>query len=243
MASVAPRPVGARSCAACCSSTRCARRRRSARATSTRSAPSSSRRQATSLAAVARAGPPRSGSSPRRSAATVIRVQIATSADVSGVRVRLDGRSVSLLANGRSPLTLILRNFSGRGARGRGADDQRRCASPPRPPASAAPRPATPHVRAQRLERRRRDGRRGALAAVPHDTRFQLVGGGTDMGIADAARGIVDAGLVDRPLRPGDPPGLPSPRSRPAPAFVTRGAPRGRSIESCAGSHVRDPDG
>jgi phosphate transport system substrate-binding protein len=38
--------------------------------------------------------------------------------------------------------------------------------------------------------------------------RFSLVGGGTGTGIADAARGVVDAGLVSRNLIPGDPPGL-----------------------------------
>lgn len=34
---------------------------------------------------------------------------------------------------------------------------------------------------------------------------FSFVGGGTEAGLADAARGIVDAGLSDRALRPGDP--------------------------------------
>jgi phosphate transport system substrate-binding protein len=38
--------------------------------------------------------------------------------------------------------------------------------------------------------------------------RFELVGGGTATGISDAARGIVDAGLVSRNLGPIDPPGL-----------------------------------
>ncbi|RKQ93147.1 phosphate ABC transporter substrate-binding protein (PhoT family) [Solirubrobacter pauli] len=38
--------------------------------------------------------------------------------------------------------------------------------------------------------------------------RFSLVGGGTGTGIADAARGIVDAGLSGRALTAGDPPGL-----------------------------------
>jgi phosphate transport system substrate-binding protein len=38
--------------------------------------------------------------------------------------------------------------------------------------------------------------------------RFSLVGGGTGTGIADAARGIVTAGLSGRALGPGDPPGL-----------------------------------
>jgi hypothetical protein len=38
--------------------------------------------------------------------------------------------------------------------------------------------------------------------------RFSLLGGGTATGIADTARGVVDAALTDRPLGPGDPPGL-----------------------------------
>lgn len=38
--------------------------------------------------------------------------------------------------------------------------------------------------------------------------RFSIVGGGTATGIADAARGIVDAGLSGRALGPGDPAGL-----------------------------------
>jgi len=44
---------------------------------------------------------------------SVIRVQIATSTDVQRVRVRLDSRSIWLLANGRSPLTAVLRGFRG----------------------------------------------------------------------------------------------------------------------------------
>ena len=38
--------------------------------------------------------------------------------------------------------------------------------------------------------------------------RFSLVGGGTDTGAADAARGIVDAGLMSRALGADDPAGL-----------------------------------
>jgi len=45
-----------------------------------------------------------------------------------------------------------------------------------------------------------------------HDTRrtgrFSIVGGTAGSGIADVARGIVDAGLTSRPLTPDDPPGL-----------------------------------
>jgi len=44
--------------------------------------------------------------------------------------------------------------------------------------------------------------------AVPHPPRFSLAGGETDTGLADAARGVVDAGLVSRNLLPGDPHGL-----------------------------------
>jgi phosphate transport system substrate-binding protein len=38
--------------------------------------------------------------------------------------------------------------------------------------------------------------------------RVQIVGGGTESGIADTARGIVTAGMMSRALAPGDPPGL-----------------------------------
>ena len=58
------------------------------------------------------------------------------------------------------------------------------------------------------------------------------------MGIADAARGIVDAGLVDRELvrtiRAGS---VFTPLAAPL-GFVTRGAPRGNWPASCAGSHA-----
>jgi phosphate transport system substrate-binding protein len=43
---------------------------------------------------------------------------------------------------------------------------------------------------------------------TPDAPRFTLVGGGTTIGITDAARGITDAGMVSRNLGPGDPPGL-----------------------------------
>jgi phosphate transport system substrate-binding protein len=43
---------------------------------------------------------------------------------------------------------------------------------------------------------------------VPRPGRFSLVGGGTDAGLADAARGIVDIGLASRAIEPTDPPGL-----------------------------------
>jgi phosphate transport system substrate-binding protein len=42
----------------------------------------------------------------------------------------------------------------------------------------------------------------------PATPRFSLVGGGTSIGIADATRGVVDAGMVSRSLGPSDPPGL-----------------------------------
>jgi phosphate transport system substrate-binding protein len=44
--------------------------------------------------------------------------------------------------------------------------------------------------------------------AVRSAPRFTIVGGGTATGIADAARGIVDAGMVSRALDATDPPGL-----------------------------------
>jgi phosphate transport system substrate-binding protein len=44
--------------------------------------------------------------------------------------------------------------------------------------------------------------------ATPNAPRFSMVGGGTNSGIIDAARGIVDAGMVSRNLGPIDPSGL-----------------------------------
>jgi phosphate transport system substrate-binding protein len=44
--------------------------------------------------------------------------------------------------------------------------------------------------------------------AVRRPPRISIVGGGTEIGISDAARGIVDAGLVSRGPTPADPPGL-----------------------------------
>jgi phosphate transport system substrate-binding protein len=38
--------------------------------------------------------------------------------------------------------------------------------------------------------------------------RFTIVGGGSSIGVADAARGVVDAGMVSRELTSSDPPGL-----------------------------------
>jgi phosphate transport system substrate-binding protein len=43
---------------------------------------------------------------------------------------------------------------------------------------------------------------------TPHAPRFSLTAGGTGTGLADAARGVVDAGLVSRNLIAGDPHGL-----------------------------------
>lgn len=43
---------------------------------------------------------------------------------------------------------------------------------------------------------------------VRHPPRFSIVGGGSGTGIADAARGIVSAGLASRPLGADDPRGL-----------------------------------
>jgi len=47
---------------------------------------------------------------------------------------------------------------------------------------------------------------------VPDPPQFALTGGVSTTGIADAQRGISDAGLVARDLGPGDPPGLVSTR-------------------------------
>jgi phosphate transport system substrate-binding protein len=44
--------------------------------------------------------------------------------------------------------------------------------------------------------------------AVPDPPRFSFLGGGADTGVADAARGVVDAGMLARSLGPNDPPEL-----------------------------------
>ena len=44
--------------------------------------------------------------------------------------------------------------------------------------------------------------------AVPDPPRFSLLGGGANTGVADAARGVVDAGMLARNLGPDDPPEL-----------------------------------
>jgi hypothetical protein len=157
----------------------------------------------------------------------VIRAQIAKSADVRFVRVRLDGKVVSVLNGTRTPQTLILRNFKGRAllAEGLGPNGGR-IASAAASVGSASPAPDTIALSGSSAA-----GAKVAevLRSRPHATAFQLVGGGTEMGLADAARGIVDAGLVDRALTGTDPPGLvftPFAGSDTA-GFVTRGAPPG----------------
>jgi Subtilase family len=156
----------------------------------------------------------------------VIRVQMTKSDAVRDVRVRLDGEEVSLLRGKRSPLTLVLRNFKGHQLLAEGLDASgRRIASAKARVGGASPAPDTIALSGSTVA--------GAavaevLDARPHATRFTLVGGGTDMGIADAARGIVDAGLVDRPLTATDPAGLtftPLAGSTTL-GFVTRGAPK-----------------
>ena len=155
----------------------------------------------------------------------VTRAQIAKSADVRFVRVKLDGKVVSVLNGTRTPQTLILRNFKGRTlvAEGLGPNGGRIASATARV-GTASPEPDTIAL----------SGSSAAGAEVaevlrdrPHASRFQLVGGGTEMGLADTARGIVDAGLVDRPLAPTDPAGLvftPFAGSETL-GFVTRGAP------------------
>ncbi len=157
----------------------------------------------------------------------VIRVQIATSPDVQRVRLRLDDRGIWSLANGRSPLTAVLRGF-----RGERLEVEALTTSGVRV-ASATARVGDASAATPTFELSGSSAAGAIVAAVlssrPHDTRFGLIGGGTEMGIADAARGIVDAGLSDRPLRPGDPPGLRYTPLAPGTGFVTRGTPRGET--------------
>jgi hypothetical protein len=155
----------------------------------------------------------------------VIRAQLAKTAGVRYVRVRLDGKVVSVLDGTRSPQTLILRNYRGRRllAEGLGPNGGRIAsaiarvgASSPAPGVITLSGSSTAGAEVAEVLRER-----------PHATGFQLVGGGTPMGIADTARGIVDAGLVDRSLTATDPAGLvftPFAGSDTL-GFVTRGAP------------------
>jgi subtilisin family serine protease len=155
----------------------------------------------------------------------VIRAQIARTADVRFVRVRLDGKVVSVLDGRRTPQTLILRNFKGRTLLTEGlGPNGGRIAS-----ATARVGDASPAPDVIALSGSSTAGAEVAevLRNRPHATSFQLVGGGSEMGIADAVRGIVDAGLVDRALTSTDPPGLvftPFAGSDTL-GFVTRGAP------------------
>ena len=157
---------------------------------------------------------------------TVIRVLIGAGTDVRRVRVRLDGREVSQLRGGRSTLTLILRGYRGTRVTAEALTlSGRRVASATARVGGASPEPRTISLSGSAVAV---DAIAAGLRQNPHDTRFELVGGGSDMGIADAARGIVDAGLIDRPLRDDDPPGLViTPFRSETLGFVTRGAPRG----------------
>ena len=76
--------------------------------------------------------------------------------------------------------------------------------APPR--SAAAPRPR-PRSRSAAPARPETCSRSCCKAARPR-TRISLVSGGTGMGIADAARGIVDGGLTSRAIFPSDPGGL-----------------------------------
>lgn len=76
-------------------------------------------------------------------------------------------------------------------------------------PAGAAPRQATISMSGQGItEAVVADLAYFYRHAVPNPPLFSLVGGNTYTGIADAARGVVDAGMVSRNLGPTDPPGL-----------------------------------
>ena len=118
---------------------------------------------------------------------------------------QLDGATVATPPAGRFPSPLVLRGRTGRrlvlealAADGRvlatAVGQRRRAPSPRRRPCCGSP---APRAAGEAL---------AALVKAAHpDIRIELVGGGTGMGIADAARGIVDAGLdepLDLPRRP-----------------------------------------
>ena len=101
----------------------------------------------------------------------------------------------------------------------------------------AAPPPPPTTLAARRLRRRRRGARRAAARPPTRRRRIQLVGGGTDMGIADAARGIVDAGPdepLDLPRRPARASSSPSSRSATAASSPTASRPSSRPRASRA---------
>jgi len=141
-------------------------------------------------------------------ATSVLRVEYRlTSAAVRFVRLKLDGVTVASLRAHGFPAPVVLRGRDGRrvtlealGADGRVVATATGFvnAAPPPPPATLrlAGSSAAGEALAELLK----------VAKAP--TRIELVGGGTGMGIADTARGIVDAGLTSRSIFAADPQGL-----------------------------------
>ena len=101
----------------------------------------------------------------------------------------------------------------GQRQRGRGRDPMRRVLLRPAPRAHCSRRRARAggDDPRERLVHDVAAGRRPRMvlpARGPPPAAFTLVGGGTEAGIADAARGIVDVGLASRARLPTDPGGL-----------------------------------
>jgi subtilisin family serine protease len=155
------------------------------------------------------ATPPRRATGARRAPrAGVLRVRYrVTGAAVRSVRLKLDGTTVAERSALGFPRPLVLAGRTGRrvtlealGANGAvlatGAATVGKAPPTPPPELRLAGSAAAAEVLADHLR------------AMAPGTRVELVGGGTGMGIADAARGIVDAGLTSRSIFASDPHGL-----------------------------------
>jgi hypothetical protein len=130
---------------------------------------------------------------------------------VRSARLRLDGRTVATAGAGAFARPVVLRRRTGRRlvVEALGADGGVLAhsfafvnATPPPPPRTL--RLAGSSAAGEALAEALKAAGMGGRGVV----RIELVGGGTGMGIADAARGIVDAGLTSRSIFPGDPQGL-----------------------------------
>jgi len=164
---------------------------------------------------------------------TVLRAQFVLGG-ARAVRVRIDGRVLGMT----SKSLVVLRRRGGRTLTIEAlAPDGRVVARASAPIGGSSP--AAPALRLS-----------GSSAALDElvarvrgwdGPRLELVGGGTGMGIGDAARGIVDAGLASRAIFPSDPAGLVfTPFARHDGCLVTNGEPSGGIATAAAAEFVAD---
>ena len=126
---------------------------------------------------------------------------------IRGARLKLDGTTVATPPVSGFARPIVLRGRTGRrlvlealGADGRVLSSAVALIGATPPPPPPVLRLAGSAAAGEALA--------ALLRSAQPDTRIELVGGGTGMGIADAARGIVDAGLTSRAIFPADPRGL-----------------------------------